>query len=61
MNINVAASIVYAGHSPASWLYNVITKLERQIATLDDLGADTSLLRQHLKNVQGAIDADQQP
>lgn len=63
MNINDAASIVYSGHShsPASWLYNVVTKLERQIANLDAQGIDTSLLRQHLKTVQGAIDADQQP
>ena len=61
MNLTDAASIVYAGHSPTSWLYNVVTKLERQIATLDAQGADTSLLRQHLQNVQSAIDADKQP
>lgn len=61
MNITDAASIVYAGHSPTSWLYGVITKLERQIAALDALGADTTLLRQHLQTVQGAIDADKQP
>ena len=60
MNITDAASIVYAGHSPASWLYNVVTKLERQIADLDAQGADTTLLRQHL-HLQGAIDADKQP
>lgn len=59
MNLNDAASIVYAGHSPTSWLYNVITKLERQIATLDAQGIDTSLLRQHLQSVQGALDAEQ--
>ena len=58
MNINEAALIVY---SPTSWLYGVITQLERQIADLDGRGADTSLLRQHLQTVQGAIDADKQP
>ena len=58
MNITDAASIVYAGHSPASWLYGVVTKLERQIANLDAQGIDTSLLRQHLKNVKGALDAE---
>jgi hypothetical protein len=61
MTLNDAASIVYSGHHPASWLYNVVTKLERQITALDAQGADTTLLRQHLQTVQGAIDADKQP
>ena len=62
MNITDAASIVYAGHnSPNIWPYGVRAKLERQIATLDGQGIDTTLLRQHLQIVQGAIDADKQP
>ena len=51
MNITDAASIVYSG--PNSWLYGVITKMERQIATLDaldlyDIGAEA---RQKLRGV----------
>ena len=61
MNITEAASIVYAGHSPNIWPYGVRAKLERQIAALDGQGIDTTLLRQHLQTVQGAIDADKQP
>lgn len=59
MNITDAASIVYGGHGPNSLLYAVISQLERQITNLDAQGIDTSLLRQHLQSVQGALDAQQ--